>query len=133
MVRPLMAHEWKTLCVDGQFCFDYPAELIADSSITIDSTAGTLSSESMKLMYDYGRYSSDFDELSDAKITEVIVDGKDAIKFISQKVIALHVAQVREIPGMGSYMKLSIEIQFVDDTDHQLAQKTFESIRFLIE
>ena len=131
IIKPTFAHEWQTLCPNNQFCFDYPEGLSNSDTAVLDSTAGKLASKQFELFYDYGLYSSDFNELTDSKTKAVTIDGKAATQFITSKTFGLYFAQAKFVPEMNSYLKLSIELRFVEKPDHALVDKIFNSVRFM--
>ena len=60
-----------------ELCFQRPTSLTPIDVLALDSIAGQLEQENITLTYDLGRYSSKFNDLTQATSEAVIIDGHD--------------------------------------------------------
>ncbi len=57
---------WVEFCPKSQLCFQRPTSLTPIDVLALDSIAGQLEHENITLTYDLGRYSSKFNDLTQA-------------------------------------------------------------------
>lgn len=116
---------WLHLCPGERFCFRYPAELKVVPVQAIDSLAGQLRSDHLSLVYDLGRYSSSFAELSaHAVIEKTSIDGYAADILITDQVMALR------IPKVESSNRFAMQLEFTGTVSVEVGKRIFHSITF---
>lgn len=125
-----MADTWQQICPAQIFCFSHPADWKVQQVRMLDSTAGIIEGENIRLSYDYGMYSDNFSALSDAQRQPIVIDGLDAELITGHDFIALYVAKVEHIEVMNADMALSMSVKFCGQKDKDLALQLFRSIRF---
>lgn len=129
---------WKT--IDAKyFEFQLPPGIEQNTkAMAFDSFARLYESESMRLGFDYGRYSDDFDltysqGLSHIVRTPVVLDGYPAtiISYTTAEstyAMAIHFPEVAQ----SSYgvIKLTLHCFYKSATDHAVVERILRSIKF---
>ena len=117
--------DWSKSCPNNRFCFEHPQTLIDSKLPVIDSIAGEYRDEQMQLIYDMGWYASQFDELPDALIEPIIIDGKQGEILITDNVMALR------IPQIDGKIRFSMMLTFTDKVNVKVGRRIFISLKFI--
>ena len=117
--------DWVRACPGDRFCFSRPPELREVPGQVIDSLAGRYRSETLILTYDFGVYAMTFDELRDAALHEMTIDGRSAQMLTTDDVMALRVPEVQGRIGFAMLL------EFTGGVSAEVGRRVFESIEFL--
>ncbi len=130
---------WKT--IDAKyFEFQLPPGMEHDTkSFAFDSFARSYESESMKLGFDYGRYSDSLDltyrsdGLSDVVRAPEVIDGHAAtlVSYTTEKptyFMAVHFPEVAQ--SSHGVIKLTMHCSYKSESDHAVVERILKSIKF---
>jgi hypothetical protein len=111
-------------CPNNDFCFMHPQNLRPVQSQIIDSIAGQYQNDNIVLNYDLGRYASQFNEMSEARIEAVDIDGLSGSILVHNKRMALR------IPKVKGKVRFSMLIVFKEERQLEQGRRIFNSIQF---
>ena len=115
---------WVEFCPKSQLCFQRPTSLTPIDVLALDSIAGQLEQENITLTYDLGRYSSKFNDLTQATSEAVIIDGHDGKLLIQDKKMAL------TIPTVSGEIGFSMLIEFKNTVQLEQGLRILKSVKF---
>jgi len=102
----------------------HPQDLQPVQVQIIDSNAGQYQNDNIVLSYDLGLYASQFNEMSDAKIEPIKIDGLSASILVHNKRMALKIPQVK------GKVRFSMLIEFKKELQLEQGRRIFNSIKF---
>ena len=102
----------------------HPQDLQPVLTQAIDSIAGQYQNSNIVLSYDLGWYASQFNEMSEAKIEPVEIDGLAASILVQDNRMALRIPQVK------GKIRFSMLIEFKKEPQLEQGRRIFNSIRF---
>jgi hypothetical protein len=133
---------WKRIDAGAAFSFLVPEDMQQQRATGIDSIVGEYRSASIRVTFDYGRYSNPLTNYSskpgcddesesvsgkDATIVECRQGKSDsAYKYFA----AIHFPDVHKAGEGGENIKLTMEAEFNLESDRETARKILESIEF---
>jgi len=120
-------HDWKTSCPENVFCFQHPAQFIAEPVQSIDSITGKLTNGEISLVYDFGSYASQYQQLTEASHDSIIIDGYNGKIIMTPHLIAL------VIPQISGKLKFSMAFEYpngIHSVQRKEAKKIFKTIKF---
>jgi hypothetical protein len=133
---------WKRVDADGLFFLSLPVDMKKQDVRGIDSSVGEYRNGRMVVSFDYGNYSNRLESYSDkpeykenlkniggkkAKIVFFLNTGADSkYKYYS----AVHFPEVVKSRFANMNTKLTLDVEFNDESDNVIAQAIFESIVF---
>ena len=115
---------WVEFCPKSQLCFQRPTSLTPIDVLALDSIAGQLEHENITLTYDLGRYSSKFNDLTQATSEAVIIDGHDGKLLIQDKKMAL------TMPTVSGKIGFSMLIEFKNTVQLEQGLRILRSVKF---
>lgn len=115
---------WTKKCPNDNFCFMHPQDLQPIQNQIIDSNAGQYQNDNIVLSYDLGWYASQFNEMKEAKIDPIEIDGLSASILVHNKRMALRVPQVK------GKVRFSMLIEFKKELQLEQGRRIFNSIKF---
>ncbi len=115
---------WLEFCPKSQLCFQRPQSLTPIDVLAIDSITGQLEHENITLIYDLGRYTSQFNELTNATVEAVIIDGHHGKLLIEEKKMAL------TIPTVSGKIGFSMIIEFKKTVQLEQGLRILKSVKF---
>ncbi len=118
---------WVRACPGERFCFQHPPALRKVPGQVIDSLAGRYRSETLVLTYDFSLYAMTFDDLADAEVEEMTIDGRAGEMLTTDDVIALRV------PEVEGRIRFAMLLEFTGGVLPDVGRRIFESIEFLVE
>lgn len=118
---------WIESCPGNVFCFQHPQNLTEVPVQSIDSLSGKYENENTHLSYDMGWYSSNFDELNNAIISSILIDGRSAEILTTDTVMALR------IPEVYGSTRFSMMLTFKNSVLIEQGRRIFLSIKFMKE
>lgn len=133
---------WKRVDADGLFFLSLPEDMKKQNVRGVDSSVGQYRNGRMVVSFDYGIYSNPLESYSDKpgyKETLKSIDGKKAkIVFFSNTrrdskykyYSAVHFAEVQKNRFANMNIKLTLDVEFNEESDNAIAQTIFESIVF---
>ena len=102
----------------------HPQDLHPVQVQIIDSNAGQYQNDNIVLTYDLGWYASQFNEMSDARIEPIEIDG------LSASILVLDNRMALKIPQVKGKVRFSMLIEFKKDLQLEKGRKIFNSIKF---
>lgn len=117
--------EWTRTCPGKQFCFTHPPDLREVSTQPIDSLTGQYRNETLQLTYDFGWYAMTFNELTNAAVEPMKIDGRAADMLTTRDVMALRVSQVH------GKVRFAMLLEFKKGVSTEVGRRIFESIQFM--
>ena len=136
-----IARGWKRIDAGAAFSFWIPPEMEQQRATGIDSLVGEYRSTTMRITFDYGRYSNplaNYFSNPGCEDETTSISGKDG-RIVECKraksdsdpsyLTAIHFSNVHEAAGEES-IKLTMEVEFNQEGDQETARKILESIVF---
>jgi hypothetical protein len=133
---------WKRVDADGLFFLSLPEDMKKQEVRGIDSSVGQYRNGRMMVSFDYGIYSNPLESYSDKpdyKENLKNIGGKKAkIVFFSNTradskykyYSAVHFPEVEKNRFANMNIKLTLDVEFNEESDNAIAQAIFESIAF---
>ncbi|MGL1959055.1 MAG: hypothetical protein OCD00_17280 [Colwellia sp.] len=116
---------WIESCPNNNFCFMHPQDLHPVKIQIIDSNAGQYQNDNTELSYDLGWYASQFNEMREAQIDSIEIDGLSASILVQNKRMALRIPQVK------GKVRFSMLIEFKKELQLEQGRRIFTSIKFM--